>query len=284
MDGFASSGAAMIERGMKVTHTVCAPELILGDTDILCAAPADMIRSGYADIIGKYSALCDWKLAHLVHGEPLCPMIYDTVKDATDEVRSLASALVRRDKDAVGRLFEILVLVGACLTLQGSTRPGSGSEHHLSHYFEITGLLTNRPHLVHGIDVGYASVITARLRQKLAAVEHPRFTRIPDEQRLAAYREIYGPVAPEVWELQKTAGRYASPLPAAYTEKWEEIRAVLSECPTAAEMQTMLTDAGFDGLEFTRCYTKERVEQGVCWGKDLKDRYSVLWLWSETEK
>lgn len=284
MDGFASSGAAMIERGMKVTHTVCAPELILGDTDILCAAPADMIRSGYADIIGKYSALCDWKLAHLVHGEPLCPMIYDTVKDATDEVRSLASALVRRDKNAVGRLFEILVLVGACLTLQGSTRPGSGSEHHLSHYFEITGLLTNRPHLVHGIDVGYASVITARLRQKLAAVEHPRFTRIPDEQRLAAYREIYGPVAPEVWELQKKAGRYDFPLPAAYTEKWEEIRAILSECPTAAEMQTMLTDAGFDGLEFTRCYTKERVEQGVCWGKDLKDRYSVLWLWSETEK
>ena len=40
--------------------------------------------------------------------------------------------------------MESLVLIGACLTLAGSTRPGSGSEHHLSHYFEITGIVDAR--------------------------------------------------------------------------------------------------------------------------------------------
>lgn len=283
MDGFASSGAAMIERGMKVTHTMHAPEVIFGDTDVLCRAPADMIRSGYADIIGKYSALCDWKLAHLVHGEPLCPMIYDTVKEATDEVRSLAAALVRREAGAVRRLFEILVMVGACLTLQGSTRPGSGSEHHLSHYFEITGLLTGRPHLVHGIDVGYASVITALLRHKLASAEHPEFVRVTDEERFAAYERIYGPAAGEVRALQEQAGRYRDPLPSAYTERWDEIRKILEECPAPAEMQTMLSDAGFDGMEFLRTYDEKRVRDGIRWGKDLKDRYSVLWVYEVFE-
>ena len=69
MDGFASSGAAMIIGGMKVTYTTHAPALILGDVDILKNAPMDMIRSGYADIIGKYSALCDWRLSHFVNDE-----------------------------------------------------------------------------------------------------------------------------------------------------------------------------------------------------------------------
>ena len=284
MDGYASSGAAMIERGMKVTHTMRAPSVIVGDTDILCAAPAEMIRSGYADIIGKYSALCDWKLAHLVHGEALCPMIYDVVKDAADEVRSLAPALAAREKAAVGRLFEILVLVGACMTLQGSTRPGSGSEHHLSHYFEITGLLTNRPHFVHGIDVGYATVITARLREELTAIDPPRFGRVPDSERLAAYDRIYGTAAAEVRALQEGAGRYAAPIPSVYAGKWDEIRAILAECPTAAQIETMLTDAGFIMEDFHRMYDEERVADGIRYGKDLKDRYSVLWLYNEVER
>ena len=53
MDGYASSGAAMILGGMKVTHTTHAPALILGDVGLLQTAPMEMVRGGYADIIGK---------------------------------------------------------------------------------------------------------------------------------------------------------------------------------------------------------------------------------------
>ena len=93
MDGYASSGAAMILGGMKVTVTANAPDVIIGDTDILKTAPLDMIRSGYADIIGKYSALCDWRLSHLVNGEHFCPFIYGIVKNKTDEIRAAAPKL-----------------------------------------------------------------------------------------------------------------------------------------------------------------------------------------------
>ncbi|MBO5221106.1 MAG: sn-glycerol-1-phosphate dehydrogenase [Clostridia bacterium] len=279
MDGFASSGAAMILKGMKVTETTHAPDLILGDVTLLKQAPMNMIRSGYADIIGKYSALNDWKLSEQIYGEYLCPMVYDLVKEKTDAIRAAAKDLNQRDPEAIRRLTETLVLIGACLTLLSTTRPGSGSEHHLSHYFEITGLIEKKPYFLHGTDVGYSTIVTAGLREKICTVASPDFQSISKEAREACYRKIYKEFWPEVQALQQKAGRYDTPIYHRYREHWGDVIKILSECPTAAEIAEMLTDAGFDLSEFEALYGKERIERGIWFGKDLKDRYSVLWLY-----
>lgn len=280
MDGYASSGAAMILGGMKVTVTTHAPALIIGDTEVLCAAPIDMIRSGYADIIGKYSALNDWKLSQLINGEYLCPEVYDLVKEKTDLIRALAKDIAERKPAAIEELMRDLVLIGVTLTLLSTTRPGSGSEHHLSHYFEITGLLENKPYFLHGTDVGYSTIVTARLREEIHVLEKPEFATLSDETRRKCYEKIYGRIAGEVLELQETAGRYANPVNDIYLEKWDEVVAILNECPTAAEIEEMLTDCGFDLSLFEAQYGKEKIQNGVWFAKDLKDRYSVLWLYS----
>lgn len=281
MDGFASSGAAMILRGMKVTETTHAPALILGDIDLLRAAPMEMIRAGYADIIGKYSALCDWKLSALVNGEYLCQDVYDLVMRKTDEIRALAPEIAARGEKAIGTLMESLVLIGVCLTLLGTTRPGSGSEHHMSHYFEITGLLSGQHCFLHGIDVGYATVVTAGLREELCRLNEPHFWHQPQEEREQCYQRIYGPIWTEVRNLQREAGRYANPKDDFYRANWQEIRDILGKCPSAAEVQTMLTDVGFDLSLFEKTYGKEKIQTGVWFAKDLKDRYSVLWLYDD---
>ena len=279
MDGFASSGAAMIFAGMKVTFTTHAPDLILGDTDILCKAPADMIAAGFADIIGKYSALNDWKLSHLVNGEYLCPFVYDLVMEKTDEVRDLAPALMRREPAAVATLTEILVMIGICLTLLSTTRPGSGSEHHLSHYFEITGLILGKPYFLHGTDVGYSTVVTAAMRERICAIKAPIFHPVAGDIRLTAYERIYRDRAKEVAALQLEAGRYDKDMTPVYTEKWQDVVAILRQCPTAAEIEDMLLSVGFDLSAFEKMYGADRIADGRLWGKDLKDRYSVLWLY-----
>lgn len=279
MDGYASSGAAMIIGGMKITYTTHAPSLIIADTDILCNAPAEMIRSGYADIIGKYSALCDWKLSETVNGEYLCPYIYDVVMDMTNEIRDLRYAIAARETAAIERLMEALVLIGVCLTLLSTTRPGSGSEHHLSHYFEITGLIEDKPYFLHGTDVGYATVVTAAMRERIRGVEKPSFVTISDETRRACYDKIYGKVGEEVWKLQEEAGRYASQPFEIYKNKWNEILEILAECPSADEITKMLTDVGFDMDAFEAQYGEKKIRNGMWFGKDLKDRYSVLWLY-----
>ena len=279
MDGFASSGAAMILGGMKVTVTTHAPALIVGDTEVLKNAPIDMIRSGYADIIGKYSALNDWKLSHLINGEYLCPEVYALVKEKTDLIRSLAKDIAARKPAAIEELMRDLVLIGVTLTLLCTTRPGSGSEHHLSHYFEITGILEDKPYFLHGTDVGYSTIVTARLREQLRALEKPEFSSVSDGMREKCYEKIYGRIAGEVSELQKSAGRYANPVSDVYREKWNEVVWVLNECPTAAEIEEMLTDCGFDLSLFDEMYGARKIQNGIWFAKDLKDRYSVLWLY-----
>jgi len=279
MDGYASSGAAMIIDGMKVTYTTNSPTLILGDVDILKNAPMDMIRSGYADIIGKYSALCDWKLSELINGEYLCPFVYDLVMIKTNEIRRAAKALTERDPAAIGELMEVLVLIGACLTLLSTTRPGSGSEHHLSHYFEITGLIEDKPYFLHGTDVGYSTVVTAALREEIKAVKEPIFHHLPKEAREACYRAIYRGSWEEVRDLQNEAGRYDAPTDEIYRTNWQAVRDILAECPSADEIRVMLTDVGFDLSAFEAMYGKSKIQNGVWFAKDLKDRYSVLWLY-----
>ena len=279
MDGYASSGAAMIIDGMKVTYTTNSPTLILGDTDILREAPMEMIRSGYADIIGKYSALCDWKLSALINGEYLCPYVYDLVMEKTNAIRAAAKALTERDPAAIGELMEVLVLIGACLTLLSTTRPGSGSEHHLSHYFEITGLIENKPYFLHGTDVGYSTVVTAALREEICALDEPHFTHPSADFRKTRYREIYKKSWQEVWDLQVEAGRYDRPMDEVYRQNWDRVKEILSECPSAEEIRTMLTDVGFDLAAFEAMYGREKIQNGIWFAKDLKDRYSVLWLY-----
>ena len=281
MDGFASSGAAMIVGGMKITYTTHAPSLILGDVEILKNAPMDMIRSGYADIIGKYSSLCDWRLSEFVNGEYLCPFVYNIVKESTDEVRSLSKALLARDGTAIGKLMEILVLIGVTLTLISTTRPGSGSEHHLSHYFEITGLIEDKPYFLHGTDVGYSTVVTAALREEITALEVPHFEHVTRKTREQAYRAIYRDFWQEVKQIQDTAGRYEQDVTPFYAAHWDEIRSVLRLCPTAREITEMLTEIGFDMSAFEKMYGKEKIRRGIWYGKDLKDRYSVLWLYAD---
>ena len=52
----------------------------------------------------------------------------------------------------------------------------------------------------------------------------------------------------------------------------------LSECPPAEEIAQMFIDAGYDMAAFENLYGKEKIRDAQVYGKDLKDRYSVLWL------
>ena len=62
------------------------------------------------------------------------------------------------------------------------------------------------------------------------------------------------------------------------TDKWPEIVAVLKEVPTKEEMLSMLSAVGLDYSEFEKMYGGRKIHDAKRYAKDLKDRYSVLWL------
>lgn len=280
MDGYASVGAALILKGMKVTLNAAPPKAILADTTVLKDAPMEMIQAGYGDIIGKYSCLNDWKLSALINEEYFCQKVYNLTYETADKVRTLAQSVARRDENAIGALMEALVVVGIAMAYVGNSRPASGSEHHFSHYFEITGILTDSPYLAHGIDVAYAAVLTAKIREKILAADPVR-REFDEVQWKKDIERIYSSSADEVISLQKKLGWYWKDHSEQVLLKWEKIRTILEEAPTEEEMLRMVEAVGMNYQEFLALYGREKIEQGILYAKDLKDRYTVLWLYYE---
>ncbi|MBQ6998625.1 MAG: sn-glycerol-1-phosphate dehydrogenase [Clostridia bacterium] len=279
MDGYASTGAAMILKGMKETVSAGLPRAIVADTDILKNSPMDMIKAGYGDIIGKFSALNDWRLSHVVNGEYFCQYIYDVTYKMIENTLDTAKGLLNRDEQSIKTLMEALVIVGIMMSFAGSSRPASGSEHHLSHFFEIVGIINGEPYFPHGIDVAYSTVVTAQIREKLLKEPFPdaqfRMDRGEYETKMS---DIYKSVAHECIALQDKVGAYNKDRTDIYKAKEQEIRKILSEMPTAEEIENMLKLAEIHMTEFYDLYSKEKLESAIAYAKDLKDRYTVLWM------
>ena len=284
MDGYASVGAAMIIGNMKVTYDGHVPEAIIGDTDILKNAPMEMIQAGYGDILGKFSCLNDWKLSHVVNDEYFCQEVYDLTFDMLQRTKDLGEKLQNRDAEAIQTLMEALVGVGVAMAYVGNSRPASGSEHHLSHFFEVIGILNDEPYFAHGIDVAFSAVYTQRLRENLlmnvkweeTAKRRNTFEWEPWEKEI---RRIYTDAAEGVIHLQKKLNWYEKNRLPVYEEKWQEIKAVLEEAPSSDEMIQYLNSVGLNINQYEKTYGKAKIVNALKYGKDLKDRYSVLWLY-----
>lgn len=280
MDGYASDGAAMILGGMKETVKAGLPRAIVCDVDILKNAPLEMIQAGYGDIIGKYSALCDWRLANIVNGEYLCEYIYKTTEEMVEKTLSLAKGLMERDEESIAALMEALVVVGIMMSFAGSSRPASGSEHHLSHFFEIVGIVRGEDYFPHGIDVAYSAVVTASIREELMETPFPRRKfLLPREEYLEKMKRIYGPVADGCVALQDKVGNYVTDRTEAYLKNEAKIKRLFKSTPTSWEIEGMLRLVGLELSEFHKKYGTEKINDAISYAKDLKDRYSVLWAY-----
>ena len=134
MDGFVSSGAALIVDHVKVTYDAQGPAAFMADTDILAQAPMEMITAGLGDMLGKYTCLLDWKLAHLITGEYYCEHVEGMVRTALRTMLSQSSRIRERDPEVIGAITEALVLTGIAMKFVGNSRPASGCEQSGSLY------------------------------------------------------------------------------------------------------------------------------------------------------
>ena len=174
MDGFVSIGSALMLHHVKTTLDCQGPVAVIGDTDILSAAPMKLIAAGLGDTLGKYTCLLDWKLAHLINGEYYCQEVVDMVETALETVKEQSAKVQTRDPEAVKAVTEALVLTGIAMSFVGNSRPASGCEHHFAHYWEMTALMEGRMPANHGTQVGVGMILAMKLYHKLAK-EQPDF-------------------------------------------------------------------------------------------------------------
>ena len=242
MDGFASYSAPIVDGVFKTTHPAKCPDVILADTAVLAAAPAALKSAGFGDMMAKYVALIDWRVSHLVSGEPLCERVAGLVREAADRILALAPRVLATDEESAAAVFEALLLTGVAMSFTKTSRPGSGTEHILAHFWECMELVEGKTPNFHGTDVGVATLLILREYARLAAMPAIRVRReTPDWD--AIYRD-YGPLAPDVRRLNTPDTIVDAIDPAALERAWPEIRAIVGTVPQADEIERAMRVAG----------------------------------------
>lgn len=167
VDGFVSTVAAMTWNGCKVSITAASPSVVVADTDIFRKAPLRLTASGVSDLLGKYTALADWKIAHLLTGEYICPEICAMEEEALRCLVDSLDGLPKGDPAAYENLMYGLLLSGLAMQMTGNSRPASGAEHHMSHLWEME-VLNDYIDFYHGEKVGVGLVLASEIYHKAA--------------------------------------------------------------------------------------------------------------------
>lgn len=176
MDGYTSFGAAITKDGMKQTLSCKAPLGCIVDSRIAADAPGEMTASGYADLIAKIPAGADWMLADAIGSERIHPEAWRFVQGALRDSISNPAGCAAKDEREVRKLCEGLVMSGFAMQAMGSSRPASGTEHQVSHYWDMEDLCFGGKPVSHGFKVGIGTLISTKtleflLRQDLASLD-----------------------------------------------------------------------------------------------------------------
>lgn len=244
MDGFASDTAPIIENNFKVSWKAEQPEIIIADTKILAKAPLELKAAGFGDMVAKYIGILDWRISNLLTDEHYCPAVADITMQGLNKVVSLADKVQSEDEEAAGGIMEGLVLSGLGMKLARSSRPASGAEHVVSHYWECYKLARGIWPEFHGKKVGVASVLINRIYRNIAdrvTEIHP----IPDPTDWEDVKAHFSPEQiPELMKLNNptiTDGIDLDRL----EKNWQKIRELIWEVlPTDEELMKMMKAAG----------------------------------------
>ena len=89
---------------------------------------------------------------------------------------------------------------------------------------------------------------------------------------------VYTDAASGVIALQNKLGWYEKNDFHIVHDTWNEVLNIISEAPNENEFIEMLERAGMNFDEFIEMYGEKKIEDAILYAKDLKDRYTVLWL------
>ena len=160
MDGYATSSNTLTIGGLKLSIPGQAPEAIFCDIDTLAAAPRPMIAAGLGDTLAKFTSVNDLRLGHLLWDER-----WDEAIGSAWRTWRTRPWRARRDRAGGcgrrGLAHPSLIDSGLEMAAFGSSAPGGGSEHHISHCWEMRMLPGELPALLHGAKVGVGTVIAA---------------------------------------------------------------------------------------------------------------------------
>ena len=134
-DGFASPGASLLVNGRRKSQKAKIPFGVVIDTDIIRKSPVRYTYSGIGDLISKYTAIYDWKLAYHMVQEPVNDFAVLISRNAVEVMVSHSNKDIK-DLEFLRLICGCLVIGGVAMEVCGSSRPASGSEHLICAWYQ----------------------------------------------------------------------------------------------------------------------------------------------------
>ena len=274
MDGFASDTAPILVNNFKVSVKAEQPSVIIADTKILAKAPLELKAAGFGDMVAKYIGIVDWRISHLLTGEYYCEAVADITMQGVAKIVSLADKICAEDEEAVAGVLEGLILTGLAMKLAGCSRPASGAEHVVSHYWECYKLARGLWPEFHGKKVGVATVLLNRIYRNIAdRVES--IEPIADPTDWDAVKAAFDPSQIDDVMRLNTPTVTDEVDPARLKECWPEMRRIIREVlPTDAELMRLMKLAGAATEPEEVHVSSELLEKGLRYHSYM--RYRIL--------
>jgi len=155
-DGLASPKASIKDgSGRPGSVDAVMPIGVLADTSIIAKAPYRFLASGCADVIANSTALLDWQLAHRLRGEEFSSTAYAISTMCATTIIESASIIKKNLEESVWVAIKPMISSGLSMSIAGSSRPTSGSEHLFSH--ALDGIAPGRA--LHGEQCGVGTIM-----------------------------------------------------------------------------------------------------------------------------
>jgi glycerol-1-phosphate dehydrogenase [NAD(P)+] len=132
-DGICSSQASITVNGETTSVPAQSPLAIVADSKIISMAPARLLSAGCGDIISNYTALLDWQLAHRLRNEEYSEYAAALSGMTARMIVELAPTIRPGLEESAKTVVKALISSGVAMSIAGSSRPASGSEHKFAH-------------------------------------------------------------------------------------------------------------------------------------------------------
>jgi glycerol-1-phosphate dehydrogenase [NAD(P)+] len=160
-DGIASPLASVKGSDKAYSIMAQAPMAIIADTNVIVQAPHRYTASGCGDVLAKFTAVQDWFLAYKVRNEYYGEYAASLALMSAKLVSRNAEAIRPGDEEGLRILLEALISCGVAMSIAGSSRPSSGSEHLFAHALDVVA----SKHAMHGEQAGVGAIMMARLHK-----------------------------------------------------------------------------------------------------------------------
>ncbi len=154
-DGISSPRATIRDASGISSVEGVVPTGILADTSVIVQAPFRLLASGCADVISNVVATLDWKLAARLRSEEFSSTASTLAEYAAQEIIDHASLIKPGLEESVWISIRPMLVSGISMSVAGSSRPCSGSEHLFSHALDR---IARQPGL-HGEQCGVGAIM-----------------------------------------------------------------------------------------------------------------------------